>query len=215
MRASAGALAAVLVVVVTLTGAAAGRAQEPAATPPATPAGTTAPSGCTVEARPLSFLETLVRQPVPDVTPVPVEAVPEGVPVDEATRAEITVTVTMLIACVNAGDVLRAFSLYEDAYLRRIVDPDGALTVEIANELVVSFATPEPVPAERNTTLVGLPLLRLTAEGRVAVVLETNGGVEDDDDETELDLLVLARVDGRWLIVDGRTGLDRDEIPPA
>jgi len=99
MRASAGALAAVLVVVVTLMGAAAGRAQEPAATPPATPAGTTAPSGCTVEARPLSFLETLVRLPDPDVTPVPVESVPEGVPVDEATRAEITATVTMLIAC--------------------------------------------------------------------------------------------------------------------
>ena len=164
----------------------------------------------------MSILATIAESSRPEQTPVPIEAIPDGAPTDEATRAEVTETVAMLIACVNAGDVLRAFALYEDAYLARLVDPEGALTVEIANELVVSFATPVVVPTEDQTTLVGLPVIRTLPDGRVAVVTETNGGVQDDDDETELDLLILARAaDGRWLIVDGRTDLSRDELPPA
>lgn len=186
-----------------------GRAQEDTATP-VVPAG---PAGCTIEPRPLGFLESLVGLPDPETTPAALEGVPDGVPVDETTRGEVTSTVTTLIACVNAGDVLRAFALYEDGYLRRVVDPEYVMSAEIANEIVVSFATPEPVPSDRQTTLVGVPLVRQLADGRVAVVIETNGGVQDEDDETELDLLILTRVDDRWLIVDGLTGLDRDQLP--
>lgn len=207
------ALAAAAVAIVVWSGC---RAQEAASTPPATPVVTTEPESCTVAPRPLSFLATIAESPPPEQTPVPIEGIPDGVPVDEQTRAEVTATVTMLIACVNAGDVLRAFALYEDTYLARIVDPEQALTVEIANELVVSFATPELVPTDDRTSLVGLPVVRTMADGRVAVVIETNGGVQDDDDESELGLLILARAaDGRWLIVDGRTDLSRDELPTA
>ena len=190
------------------------RAQDPASTPVASPVVTSDPSGCTVEPRPLSFLATIAESTRPDQTPAPIEAVPDGVPVDESTRAEVTAAVTMLIACVNAGDVLRAFALYEDAYLARLVDPEEALSAEIANEIVVSFATPVVVPADDRTSLIGLPVIRLMADGRVAVVTETNGGVEDEDGDSELGLLILARGgDGRWLIVDGRTDLSRDEVP--
>jgi len=210
MRGSA-ALVAILAALVVASGS---RAQESASTPASTPVVTTDPTSCTVTPRPLSFLATIVEAPPPETTPAPLESIPDGPPVDDATRAEVTATVTMLIACVNAGDVLRAFALYEDAYLARLVDPEQAMTAEIANEIVVSFATATAVPAEDQTTLVGLPVVRSMADGRVAVVTETNGGVEDDDDETEFGLLVLARAaDGRWLIVDGRTGLGRDELP--
>lgn len=208
-----GSAALVALLVALALGSACG-AQEASSTPDATPAVTTDPSGCSVEPRPLTFLRTIAEASRPDETPVPVEMIPDGIAPDDDTRAEVTATVTMLIACVNAGDLLRAFALYEDAYLARLVDPERALTVEIANELAVSFATPEPVPSEDQTTLVGLPVLRQTADGRVAVVTETNGGVEDEDDETELNLLILARAgDGRWQIVDGRTDLERDELP--
>ena len=210
MRGSAAAVA----LLVALAAATSARAQDTASPPAATPAAATDPSGCTVEPRPLSFLATIAESTRPEQTPVPVEAVPDGTEVDDATREEVTATVTMLIACVNAGDVLRAFALYEDTYLARLVDPEEALSAEIANEIVVSFATPVVVPTEDRTTLVGLPLVRQMADGRVAVVTETNGGVEDDDNETELGLLILARsADGRWLIVDGRTDLSRDELP--
>lgn len=202
------ALVAIAVLLALTTPATTARAQEGTATPLAAD-----PAGCTGEPRPLGFLETLVEMPAPESTPAPLDGVPDGVPVDEATRAEVTATVTTLIACVNAGDVLRAFALYEDGYLRRIVDPDDALSAEIANEIVVSFATPEPVPTDRQTTLVGVPLMRQLPDGRVAVVIETNGGVQDEDAETELDLLLLSRVDGRWLIVDGLTGLDHAQLP--
>ena len=189
------------------------RAQDLASSPAASPVVTSDPSSCTVEPRPLSFLATIADSPRPDQTPAPVEAVPDGVPVDESTRAEVTATVTMLIACVNAGDLLRAFALYEDAYLARLIDPEEALSAEIAGEIVVSFATPVVVPIEDRTSLIGLPLIRLMDDGRVAVVTETTGGVEDDDEDSELGLLILARgADGRWLIVDGRTELSRDEV---
>ena len=220
MRGSRGVLiACVGVVVVCIIALTATRDDSAPVTPEATgvagtPPVASAPTGCDVSPRPTSFLETLVNDPEPDVTPERVEGVPDGEAVDEATRAEITAVITELIACTNAGDLMRAFSLYEDGYLRRLLDQDGVMTAEIANELVVSFATPEPVTSERRTVLVGLPVARRMSDGRVAVVTETSGGAQDDEDDIDLGLLVLARsADGRWLIVDGRTGLDRDDLP--
>jgi len=220
MRGSRGVLiACVAVAVVCIVALSATRDDSAPATPEATgvtgtPAVASAPTECDVSPRPMSFLETLVTAPEPDVTPEPVESVPDGRDVDQATRAEVAEVVATLIACTNAGDLLRAFALFEDGYLRRLYDQDGVMTVEIANELVVSFATPEPVTAERRTVLVGLPVVRQLGDGRMAVVTETTGGAQDDDDDTELGLLILARAaDGRWLVVDGRTDVDPDELP--
>jgi len=222
MRGSRGVLiACVAVVVVCIVALSATRDGSPPATPEAigamgTPPVASAPAGCDVPPRPMSFLETLVDAPEPDVTPAPIRGVPDGPSVDPATRTEVAEVVATLIACTNAGDLLRAFALYEDGYLRRLYDQDGVMSAEIAHELVVSFATPEPVSSDRRWVLVGLPVSRLMDDGRVAVVIETNGGAEDEDEDTELGLLVLSRAaDGRWLVVDGRAGLDRDELPAA
>jgi len=220
MRGSRGVLiACVVVVVVCIVALTATRDDSPPVTPEATgvvgtPPVASAPTGCGVSPRPMSFLEALVNAPEPDGTPEPVEGIPDGLEPDDETRAQVGEVVAELIACTNAGDLLRAFALYEDGYLRSTFDQDGVMTAKIANELVISFATPEPVTSDRRTMLVGLPVMRLLDDGRVAVVIETNGGAEDDDDDIELGLLVLARAaDGRWLIVDGRAGLDRDELP--
>ena len=214
-------LACVVVVIVGVAVLSATRGDEPGIvtpTPPAvgqsTPSIGAAPAGCSVAPRPLTFLATLVDAPEPEVTPIPIESLPDGAPVDEATRGEVAATVATLVSCTNAGELLRAFALYEDGYLHRILDPEGVMTRGIANELAFSFATPEPVSVDRQTALADLPVVRVMSDGRVAVVTETNGGADDDDTEAELGLLILARAaDGRWLIVDGRTGLERAELP--
>jgi hypothetical protein len=187
----------------------------PVAAQEATPVGAVPAAECRVAPRPLSFLRDLVSQPPPETTPAPVEAVPEGAPVDEATRAEVTATIRQLIACVNAGDLLRAFALYDDAYLRRITDPEGLLDPEVADEIVVSLATPAAVPAEEQTRLLAVLLMRQMADGRVAVVIETDGGVNDEREGSQLDLLVLGRREVGWRIVDGKQDIPRDEVPAA
>jgi hypothetical protein len=128
---------------------------EPVAAEQGTPAAGASAAGCVVTPRPESFLVTLVEAPDPDVTPTPIAGVPDGVPADATTSDDVGATVAALIACTNAGELLRAYALFDDAYLRRLFDPEGAMSAEIANELVVSFATPEPVAADRRTVLVG------------------------------------------------------------
>lgn len=211
MRSVAARGASALTLVATLAVASAGNAVAQEASP--TPGPDVPASECTVAGRPLSFLRDLVSQPAPETTPVPVEAVPDGVPVEEQTRAEVTATIRQVVACVNAGDPLRAFALYDDAYLRRIIDPDGILDPEIADEIVLSFATPTAVPPDQQMRLLGIPLMRQMTDGRVAVVIETDGGVNDQVEGSQLDLIVLQRQGGVWKIVDGVQNLSRDEAP--
>ena len=178
-----------------------------------TPGPNVSPSECIVEGRPLTFLRDLVSQPVPETTPEPVEGVPDGAPVDAQTRAEVTATIRQLVACVNAGDLLRSFALYDEAYLRRLVDPDGILEPDVADEIVLTFATPTPVEPERQTLLLSIPLMRQMSDGRVAVVVETDGGVDDQIEGSQLDLLVLQKQGDAWKIVDGVQNLPRDQAP--
>src|SRR5687767_7438430 len=105
---------------------------------------TPTPVLCTVEPRPATFIVDLLAQPVPETTPEPLTGLPDGADdVDAETRAATIAVVEELIACVNQGDLLRAFALYDVAYLRRLIDPEGLMSENIAIELGKSFATPE------------------------------------------------------------------------
>jgi hypothetical protein len=175
---------------------------------------TPSPATCAVQPRPATFIVDLLAQPGPDTTPEPLSGLPDGTDdVDDATRAATTAVVEELIACVNQGDLLRAFALYDDAYLRRLIDPDGLMSESIAVELGKTFATPEARDATEVTVVERVILIRRLDDGSVAVVFETRGGVDRDPDELQIDLFVLREIGGQWRIVDGLADLDPESIP--
>jgi hypothetical protein len=175
---------------------------------------TPAPAVCGVQPRPITFIADLLAAPKPDVTPTPVAGVPEGRDVtDPERRAAVVSVVETLIVCVNQGDLLRSFSLFDDEYLRRVIDPDGLMREDVAIELAKSMATPVAVDPEDVTTLDEILLVRELPDGTVAVVFRTRGGPDRDPDQSQTDLFVLRNDGVRWLIVDGLTDLDPESIP--
>ena len=130
-----------------------------------------------MEPRPITFIADLLAAPKPDVTPTPVAGIPDGVEVtDPQVRAEAERVVESLIICVNQGELLRSFSLFDDEYLRRIIDPEGVMEAEVAIELAKSIATPVAVAPEDMTTLDAILLVRQQPDGAVTVVFRTKGG---------------------------------------
>lgn len=167
-------------------------------------------SECVTPARPITFLGDLVATPVPESTPEPLVAVPAGEPLPAEAQAEISATIRQIIACSNSGDLLRAFALFSDSYLRRIVDPTGELEPDVANELANSFATPTTLNENQLVSLVGIREMVLLPDGRVAVVVETDGG-DPDPDGTDVDLFILEKHGDAWLVADAVNDIDELE----
>lgn len=121
-------------------------------------------------------------------TPTPF-AMPEGAAADDATVAEITQLYQQLIACLNAGDYLRAYALYSDEYLRR----------NLGQEAIADLAaTPIPVEASQQSTFGGVLDARVLGDDRLAALISTRNAQAGE-------LLVFAtlrRVDGRLVIDD-------------
>jgi hypothetical protein len=174
---------------------------------------TPVPVACDPPTRPVTFIADLLKLPEPEITPTPIAAVPEGAELtDPAARSEATRLVEQLILCVNQGELLRSFSLYDDGYLRRIIDPAGVMTAEVAVEIAKSFATPKPVDADKVTVLDEVLSVRQLPDGDIVVVFATHKGELDEGDQPQVDLLVLRTVGSQLRIVDGLVDLDRDSI---
>src|SRR5262245_23261965 len=96
----------------------------------ATPTPDTPPPGlCHVPPRPFQELQAIIATPIATPPAQPIRTtVPKGTPADPETIAGITATLRELIACFNAGEVLRAYSLYTPDYLRRIFSTQDPLT---------------------------------------------------------------------------------------
>lgn len=196
----------VIAVAVLLLGASASITEAQEATP--------APVACDVAPRPVSFIAELLERPVPEATPTPLTGVPEGSDdVPPETRAAVTEVIAMVTACVNQGELLRAFALFDDAYLRHVIDPAGLMSDSVAREIGQSFATPVAVGETELTTVEEVLLVRALADGSVAIVFRTRGGAGNDQDHTQVDLFIMRELDGDWLIVDGLTDLDPESLP--
>lgn len=165
-------------------------------------------SECTAAARPFSFFGTLVSTPPSSDPHVAPASAPLGAPADPATAEAVTAAVRQVLACTNAGEVLRAFSLFDDAYLRRIIDPSGKLTPEIANAFAASLATPTAVDEGQDVRLVKIHSITVGTDGRVAVVVESDGGVNDRKG-TETDLFLFKKIGNVWLIDDAVRNIDQ------
>jgi hypothetical protein len=162
---------------------------------------------CATEARSVTFLGELVATPVADDNYVAPTAVPDGETPDDATVAEITEVVRQFISCSNSGDVLRALSLFDDAYLRRAIDPTGELDPDTANKLVESIATPIAIKPEQMVVFLGIREMVQLPDGSVAVVIETDGG-DQNTSGTDVDLFIFTRDGDRWIITDAVNDID-------
>ena len=159
------------------------------------------PEECTVAPRTLKDLEALALTPAPVGTPNVAE--PGGEPADAATRAAITSTAREVVACSNAGDLLRRLALYSDDRLR-LDFPDGPPAPD------VSVTSPRPLPEAQRSALVSVEDIRQLADGRVSalVTVDTPAGAAHDAQaaarasQQAAARLIFIREAGRWR-VDG------------
>lgn len=171
-------------------------------------------SECNAPARPADFLGTLVATPISDEPYVAPTAVPDGTAVEEPAASEVEAAVRMYVACSNSGEVLRALSLLSDEYLRRVVDPTGELDSDTAVELGASLATPIAIEPDQYVRLLGIRQMVQLPDGRVAVVVETDGGPVDPEG-TDVDLLIFEKIGESWIIVDAVNDIDDLEAAAA
>ena len=164
-------------------------------------------ASCPLPQRPATFLGLLVETPLPTDPVATFEAVPEGAPPDQQTVQAIEATISDYIDCSNSGDVLAWSSLYSDAYLRRAFDPEDEIEADTANQLIESIATPEPIAADAAVTLIAIREMVQLPDGRVAVVLETDGG-DPNPEGTDVNLFVLTKQGERWIIDDAVNDVD-------
>jgi hypothetical protein len=99
-------------------------------------------------------------------TPVAIHAadptpIPEGRPAAPETIAGITATLRELVACFNAGDVLRAYGLYTNDYLRRIYSTQDPLTRAAYDALT----TPYPTDRDERSAILAIEDVRLFDDG--------------------------------------------------
>jgi hypothetical protein len=126
----------------------------------ATPVGYDAdPAGCTVAPRTVGDLERVLALATPEAGFVRPEA-GETIDPDSATGQAVTDTIGTLFACLNAGDRMRAYALYTDAYLASILQPGDLPTV----------ATPQPNDSDELTRILAIELHALPNDAVIAKV---------------------------------------------
>jgi hypothetical protein len=147
---------------------------QPAVAQDATPAGDAQTVSCEeIEPRDPASFEGMQGTPGADdaagdegadpepASPTPF-TMPEGEPADEAAIADVAHVYEQLIACLNAGDFLRAYALYTDEYLLR------NLSEEALGELA---ATPSPVEESMQSEFGGVLEAVLLEDSRIAALV--------------------------------------------
>jgi hypothetical protein len=129
---------------------------------PATPSPATTP-GCDVPARNQDEIRALLAD-TEIATPAATtdgQTLPQGVPADADRAATMERLVHLWLACQNAGEQLRAWSLFSEGYLYRLLSRQGGLS----GEALRALATPAPVAAEPAVVLA-IEGERLLPDGR-------------------------------------------------
>jgi hypothetical protein len=153
------------------------RAQE--TTSPVTPD----PAECTVTSLTLDGFYAVVGTPVSgtpmagtegegtgdtEASPTPF-TLPTGTPADEATRAAVTDTIRMILACFNAGNYLAYFALVTDTALLANI-AEVPLTLEDVSFLQ---GTPQAADSATWSTLVAVRDVIVLDDGRVGALIDT------------------------------------------
>ncbi|MFL5758727.1 MAG: hypothetical protein ACJ789_03255 [Thermomicrobiales bacterium] len=185
--------AATIVLVVTQTSI----ASPPAASPP--PDAPT-PELCVVGPRSFAEISSLSSRPInarpPEPTPTP-GPIPQGTPADPATTDGVTATVRELVACFNAGELLRAYGLYSDRYLGRLLSRQNPTTRAAYDAL----ATPLPSRPEDRAKVLDVHGVRELPDGRVGALVTIKYAVVP---VAKTFLFTFVENDGHWMIDDIR-----------
>jgi hypothetical protein len=123
---------------------------------------------CTVAPRTRKEIAVLLADPN-TATPAPTTAgqtLPAGEPVAAETAVAMEQVVQMWLACQNAGEPLRAWSLFSDGYLFRLLSRQGGLSGEAYRELAI----PAPAAAEA-AVIVAIEGERRLPDGRLGATV--------------------------------------------
>ena len=152
------------------------------------------PTECVVAPVPVEEIAALLGTPVaaPAASPEPF-VIPEGVPADTETAAEVIATLRQVFACANAGDSLRFASLFTDDFTR------GFFGGAPLDDLLAFLSAPaQPLPEDQKRVIIRFGEVQILPDGRAGVVIVLD---EPDDPRTEEpDYAILERVGDRWLI---------------
>ncbi len=170
------------------------------ATPTASARDVPAPEECQAAPRafPLFPAGTGQREaatPAPVVTPpAPPFAPPSGNAAGAETIAAVTVTVRESIACRNAGDFLRAYTLFTQDMIVALYGGPASVDPELRQAVVDG---PRRVPPARRLAIVSIGDVVILPDGRAGAVVETETGRR-----TFRDYLIFEQdaESGRWLI---------------
>src|SRR5829696_2932394 len=162
------------------------------------------PAECTVTPRTLDEFNTLAQTPAPVEPPDAASA--GGEPADEAMRAAVTATARELVACSNAGDILRRLALYSDDRLR-FAYPDGPTR---ALEMIAE--SPLPLAEAERVALVSVDDVRQLPDGRASARVTVDNPASHSHDpqaaatasQQEVARLIFVQEAGRWRVDETR-----------
>ena len=162
------------------------------------------PEACTVEPRTMEEIADLAITAAPQEPPNATES--DGVPADKSTIDEVSTTVQEMVACSNAGDIMRRLAVYSDKRIH-FAYPDGPTPA-----LEAMAADPIPVQPFERVAITSIENVTLLPDGRVAarVVVDNPASHSHDPNvsqaavQQEAARLIFVQEDGRWRVDETR-----------
>ncbi len=172
------------------------------------------PEDCTVAPRTLEEIGALAGGSAGEEPPNATES--GGELVGEATRAEVAATARELVACSNAGDILRRLALYSDDRLSYAYPEGPTRALETIAE------TPLPLSLAERVALLGVEDVRQLEDGRISArVLVDNPANHSHDpnipvnrSQQEAARLIFVQEAGRWRVDETRREDVRTDATP-
>ena len=162
-----------------------------------------APEECTLSAPTYEQLSAFAASPVAEVdataeaTPGTGLALPEGTPLDDATREAVEQSMIINVACINTGSTLLTMAAYSEEALARLVAGAGP----VSQELYESLGTIEAIAEEDRTVIYEFQDMVMLEDGRVAAII-IGDDQADDSAPAGPTLFYLVEKDGHWYIDD-------------
>jgi hypothetical protein len=162
-----------------------------------------APEECDIEPRPYEEVATILNldgEGVPQPPATQINA-PLGEVADLATAISVEEVAREVLACFNAGDILRAAAAMTDDGVKRAF---WGLTIDAENRELAKArlpAAPEPRALEFLTRLMTVTDVSTLPDGRVAAFVVFNEPLLPPPGPETL-LFIFANEDGRWLVDD-------------